>query len=84
LKTTKEADLRRIIIRMLQNKILKETFVALKAGNTSAVNIVVYLLPGRFKDKLKREKLYISDGLSRIDFKQDEKEEKVHVKKIEP
>ena len=72
---------------MLRDKILKESFVAVKVGNSAnAVNIMVYLLPGRFKDKLSREKLEISDGISdisKVEFQDEKIHRKENAKRVE-
>jgi len=73
LKSFKEADVRRLILQMLIQRILKETFVNNK--NQFADNIIVYLGPGRFAQKLMNNQITVSitDGTgvreeAKVDF----------------
>ena len=65
---------------MLKERVLKESFVALKIGGQSVANISVYLIPGKNAPKLmtRSTKIYISDGLQQgqsVDFEEVESPE---------
>jgi hypothetical protein len=65
LKVMKDTEIRRLIINMLKQKALKESFVAIKIPGQSIANIMVYLIPGKLSNKLMNGGLRItmSDGV---------------------
>ena len=73
MKSFSETHLRRCILIMLKNRILKESFVSIKIRGQATANISVYLQPGRFSDRIMKGemKCYISDGIQPADFDMD-------------
>lgn len=78
LKHMKEFDMRRMILAMLTQKILKESFVAIKYGR----NVMVYIQKGRHSDaffigKGAVSNVYITDGIDtkeKMDFQESDVE----------
>lgn len=75
LKHLKEADLRRMIIKMLMLGFLEETFVSMKVQQST--NVSVYITLGRHMNRLDegRAKLMLSHGVehSNLSFHEEDK-----------
>lgn len=66
--------MRRIIIKMLKHKMIKESFVSMKYGATNSPNIQVYLQPGRYSQNLLNhtKPLKLIDGVDVYDDDDDD------------